>query len=105
MTTEDLLKAFIDEGVRCYKKNYKNTTLFNALNRHQTVYYDGQEINYWRELSVYMTAKWIKGILPEANLEVNLEGNDSNIALELSEEEQRKLNSRLFVVLRNSEVV
>lgn len=105
MTTEEIIETFIEEGVAAYKKNYKNTILYRALQRHDDFIYEGQTFNYFRELSVYKTGQWIKEILPDVSVEVNLSGNESNIQLEISDEDLRKLTTRLYSFLKKYDCI
>lgn len=50
--------------------------------------------------AIHATAKHIQQVLPDADIAVTLDGNNSTIELSLSDEEQRTLNSSLFVFLK-----
>ena len=100
MTTVDLVNTFVDEAVFALKKNHRNQKEGRMLDRHQAVVLDGYTYTTWREFAVHATAEHIRDILPEADIQVVLDGNDSAIELALSDEEQRKLNRSLFVFLK-----
>ena len=100
MTTEDLIEKFISEGVDAYKKNSRNCLEARRLNRHEPVEVDGYEFRYWREYVVYRMAEYIKGKLPDSDVEVELDGNDSMIRIGLDDSEQEKLNREMFLFLR-----
>lgn len=97
MTTEDLVESFIQMGYRCYKIAYKEHELYEKLSRHIPIEIEGISFTYFREFVCYKMAKYIKSVIPDAKIEVNLDGNNSNIELELTDEEQRILNSKMFV--------
>ena len=106
MTTEDIIERFIDEGLHAYKKNYRHKSLYaRRLDRHEPIEIDGYEFSCWREYVVYKMAQYIKEIVPDSELEVDLDGNNSTIRLALSEEEQRKLNGSLFSFLKKVEAL
>jgi hypothetical protein len=44
-------------------------------------------------------AQYIHDILPQANITVELNGNDSTIQIELDDLEQQKLNREMFLFL------
>lgn len=100
MTTEDMIENLIELGVKAYKKNSGNSPEAIKLNRHEPIIVDGCEFSYWREYTVYRIAQYIHGILPEANIDVELNGNDSSIQIEMDDLEQRKLNRELFLFLK-----
>lgn len=92
MTTEDLIERFIDEGIRAYKRNWDNTIEKTRVNMHLPITFCGQEFCYWREIAVYKVGEQINDFVPSARVDVYIDGNESYISVELSEEEQRKLN-------------
>lgn len=104
MTTEDMIERFIDEGIRAYKKNYRSRSLYaRKLDRHEPITIDGNEFTCWREYVCYKTAQHIMGILPFCDVAVDLDGNDTQIRLELTDSEQKKLNASLFSFLKKLE--
>lgn len=100
MTTEDLVETLIQEGVNAYKKLYLNTPEGTKLQRKIPVTIQGVEFSCWREYAVYKSAEWIQELLPDVQTTVYLEGNDSTIKLEVSSEEQQKLNGILYSFLK-----
>jgi hypothetical protein len=99
MTTEDMIEEFIDLGMKAYKKLSGNSSEAMKLNRHEPIIVDGHEFSYWREYVVYKMAQYIHDILPQANITVELEGNESTIQVELDDMEQQKLNREMFLLL------
>ena len=101
MTTEDMVERFIDEGIRAYKKNYRDRSLYaRKLDRHEPIEIDGNEFTCWREYVCYKMAQYIMEILPTCNISVDLDGNNTQLRLELTDNEQRKLNGSLFSFLQ-----
>ena len=100
MTTEDLIESFISAGVDAFKKNYRRTRQGRMLDRHTPVEICGQTFSCWRELAVYGMADYISDVLPDVEVECILDGNNSTLSLELTCEQQRKLNGNMFAFLK-----
>lgn len=100
MTTVDLVDTFVDEAIWALKKNHRHQKEGRMLDRHEPVVIGGYTYTCWREFAVHATAEHIKDILPDADVQVILDGNSSTIELVIDDEEQRKLNSSLFVFLK-----
>ena len=100
MTTTDLVGTFVDEAIWALKKNHRHQREGRMLDRHEPVEIGGYTYAYWKEFAVHATAEHIKDILPDAEVQVVLDGNDSSIELEIDEDEQRTLNSSLYVFLK-----
>ncbi len=100
MTTGDLIDTFINEAVWSLKKLHRNQREGRMLDRHEPVEIDGYVYTTWREFAVHATAEYIKEILPDADVQVILDGNNSTIELSIDDEEQQKLNSSLYVFLK-----
>jgi len=100
MTTEQMIENFIQLGVDSLKKLYKGTLEARKLDRKESVILDdGTECRCWREYVVYKMAQMIIDTIPDSNVEINMNGNDSTIQVELSNEEQRKLNEKMYSFL------
>lgn len=101
MTTEELVEDFIEAGVKVYKKNYKNCPEGIKIYRHEPVVLQGIEFNCWREYAVYKMGQYIQEVCPEIGIEIELDGNNSVIKLDIpSDEVQQKLNSVLYNFLK-----
>lgn len=92
MTTEELLEKLIDQGIRAYKKNNRSKLWGRKLDRHETVTIDGMDFSCWKELAVYYAGDCIMDNLPNANVEVTLDGNNSTLFVEIDDSEQEKLD-------------
>lgn len=68
------------------------------LDRKEPVALNGVTYTCWRELIIHCAANFIQEICPNADVQVMLDGNDSTLKVELTEEEQRELNSKLYDV-------
>jgi len=100
MTTEELIENFINAGVDAYKKNYRNSKQGRMLDRHEPVEICGETFRTWRKLAVYSMAEHIQEIMPNADVSVVMDGNNSTLSVSVDEEEQRELNRKLFVFLK-----
>lgn len=100
MTTEDMIEVFIEKGTWAYKKLNKNTKEGMKLYRHEKVEIEGQVFTCFREYATYKMGEFLKETLHEAYVEVTLGGNDSTILLEVSDEEQQKVNTKMYSYLK-----
>lgn len=106
MTTEELIQSFIDAGRHAFiSHTAKRSPEIRKLIRHETVVIDGNEYNCLQELVVVKTAEHIRNILPDCDLEVELNGNESTLNVELTPEEKRKLTSELYVFLKDNRCI
>lgn len=48
-------------------------------------------------------AQYIKGYIPDAKIDVYLDGNNSSLEFECSEEEQRILNNKMYTFIKEIE--
>lgn len=101
MTTSELIETFIQTGMKAYKKSSINTPEGMKLSRHEPVQIQDHIFSYWREYACYKVGEYILEKIPEAIVTIELNGNDSRIIAELSEEEQRKLNSSMYIFLKS----
>lgn len=78
MTTEELIQSFIDAGRHVFTAHTaKRSPEIRKLIRHETVVIDGVELN----------------------------GNDSTLNVELTQEEKQKLTSELYVFLKENRCI
>ena len=99
-TIETMIDAFIELGVKSVKKLYKETLEGRKLDRHEIVILDdGTDCRCWREYVVYKMAQLIRDVAPEADIEVDLNGNESTLYAELSNVEQQQLKARMKPLL------
>ena len=105
MTTEDILEVLIQEGMKAYKKLNRNTPTGRKLSRKEPVEIEGITFSCWREYAVYKTAEYLKDLMPAVSLTVELDGNDTVIQLEVTSDEQREINRRLYSFLKKQNLV
>lgn len=97
MTTEEIIGRFLDAGRHAFiTKTAKKSPEIRKLLRHESVAIEGTEYNYLQELVVVKTAEFIRGILPDCDIEVVLNGNDSTLNLILTADEKRKLTTEMY---------
>ena len=95
MTTEQMIEQIIDKAVVCYKRNSKGSVEASMLEQHRDVVIDGITFNYWREYVVYKVCQYIKDKCPDSVVHCNLDGNNSNIEVELTDQQQKILNVKM----------
>ena len=100
MTTEEMIELFLDKGAWAYKVLNKNTPEGSKLYRHITVEIEGHTFTCFREYSAFKMGNFLKENLPEAEVVVTLDGNDSTIEITVSDEEQQLINERMYNFLK-----
>lgn len=100
MTTEEMVEIFLDKGTWAYKTLNKNTVEGRKLWRHEPVEIEGHVFTCFREYTAYKMGEFFKDNLPEAEVVVTLDGNNSTIELTVSDEEQQIINSKMYVLLK-----
>lgn len=98
MSTEEMIEAVIQDGVDVYRHDYRNTKFGSRISRHEPVMIDGIEINYWRELAIYKTGKYLQQICPTVLVDIELDGNNSSIKIMINDDQDEK---RIMNVLQN----
>lgn len=103
MTTEEIIERFLSEGRHAFiKHTSKRSPEIRKLLRHEPVVIEGVEYSCLQELVVVKTAEEIRNVLPDCDIEVDLDGNNSTLVLTLNDEEKRKLTSSLYVFLKEN---
>ena len=67
------------------------------LIRHESAVVDGVEYQCLRELVAVKVAEEIQKILPDVEIRAILDGNDSTIIADLSDNDRERLNSKIFL--------
>ena len=101
MTCTDMIEEIVELATVRYKKLSKGSKEFDLINMHKEVVIDGVPFHYWREYGVYKVCEYLKEKVPEADIECVLDGNNSNIVITLTDEEERNLNPKLCHLLKN----
>lgn len=100
MTTEEIIARYIDEGYNALRTHTsKRSPEIRKLIRHESVVIQGTEYSCLKEFAVERVAEEIRKILPEADIEVELGGNDSTLRVWLTEEEKRRLTTEFYAFL------
>ena len=100
MTTEEIIGRYIDEGYNALRKHTaRRSSDIRKLIRHEPVAMNGVEYSCLKEFAVYLVAEEIRKILPDCDIEVTLDGNDSTMRVELTEEEKRRLTCEFYAFL------
>ena len=94
-----MVEEIIEYCAKTYRKRSKGCIEFDKLNRHEPVIIDDIEFCCWREYAVYKTAEYIRSKC-DCVVHCNLEGNDSNIELEITDEQQKILNVKMNEFLK-----
>ena len=105
MELDDLIELFIQYGIKAYKKMYRPSLEGRALDRHETVIIHDVEFNYWRELSVYKMAEYLQELIPTLKVEVNLDGNNSNMKIEINDDDYTALTEALTSFLKEQNLL
>ena len=95
MTVEDLLETFYEEGLRAFKKRRNNSSQARKLDRHESIPIGETTVSCWREFVMMKVAEYIQELLPDADVRVILDGNESYIDADLSDDETQKLAGTL----------
>lgn len=95
MTSEDIIAKLLQKGYEGYKKNFRKycPALSRKLDRKETIEFDGQEYNGWQELVVVNIAKIIAEYCPDIEIEIELDGNNSELRAVLSDKDEEVLNN------------
>lgn len=100
MTTEAMISIFIEKGTWAYKKLNKDTKEGMRLYMHEPVDIEGHTFTCFREYATYKMGLFLTENLPEANVTVTLDGKDSTIEIEVSDEEQQEINRKMYRFLK-----
>lgn len=105
MTVADNMNRLIDIVIWAYKINMKGTIIAEYLNQKRQVRFEesGIVVSCWREYGIVRTAEFVQETIPEATVEVHLEGNDSRIELTCDTMEERTLAMKVWQILKGYE--
>lgn len=103
MTTEDMIARIIELAYPAYKKNSKGCLEARKLDRKEPVEIDGYTFTCWYEYVCYKVCEYIKSKIPDAELELVLDGNDSTINVSLDDDEHRNLNMKMYALIKEWE--
>lgn len=95
MTTVDMLEKISQIACKAYKKNSGKCKEAIKLDRHEEVEIDGITFHCWREYTIYKMGEFVQDKLPNADVKVVLDGNNSYLDLNCTDDEQRLLNVKM----------
>lgn len=98
MTDDKIIEQLLIKANDCYKKQLRKRCpgLSRALDRHEEIELLGEKITCWRELIVLTCGNIINDFCPDAEVEVNLDGNDSSLLVKvMSFEDEKVLQNRI----------
>lgn len=90
-----LLDDFIVLGVRAYKRLLRSRLIGRQLDRKEPVEIDGHIITGWSEYTVYRLAQWVQDAVPNADVQVSLDGINSALEVSATTAELKVLRSAL----------
>ena len=104
MTTEQMIEEIINAAYPLYKKNSRGSIECDKLNRKESVDIDGITFNCWREYVCYKVAQYLKEKCPDCIVDLQLDGNNTVIQLEIDDEQQKRLNMIMNKFLKDRQI-
>ena len=105
MSTEELIEKIIDISYPIYKRNSRGCVEALKLDRKEPVDIDGMIFGCWREYVCFKVAEYLKDKCPEAHIELELDGNDTTIKIEVNDFQQQQLNQKMYKFLKESKAI
>lgn len=105
MNTEDLIEKIIDVSYPIYKRHSRGCVEALKLDRKEPVNIDGIIFCCWREYVCFKVAEYLRDKCPEAHIELELDGNDTTIKIEVDDFQQQQLNQKMYKFLRANNAV
>lgn len=97
MPEEEIIELLLIKANACYIRVFRKNCprIARMLDRKETVTIQGQEYKCWTELIVTTCGKIINDFCPDAEVEIELDGNNSSIHAKLSDKDIEILNSKI----------
>lgn len=98
MTNEKIIDELLSKANICYKRQLRKRcpSLARELDMKKPVkLIDDQVFNCWMELIVYTCGNIINDFCPDAEVEIELDGNNSNLKVTLSEADEKILQTKI----------
>lgn len=95
----ELIEKLVDVGYWAYKRPENQTVEARMLYEHKPVQIDDYTFTGLKEFTVYRVGHFIQDNIPDADVIINLDGNDSNIELSITDEDQEKIEKKLTELL------
>lgn len=92
---EELIERLVELSYRKYRKLGSSCNEGVKLTRKIPVEIDGTVFTGWKEYVCYKVSQYIKDKIPEAEIELILDGNDTVISLSVNENEESILHSKI----------
>ena len=105
MCTEELIEQIIDAAYPIYKRNSRGCVEALKLDRKEPVDIEGTIFSCWREYVCYKVAEYLKDKCPEAEVTLELDGNNTQIMLSVNNEQQQSLNQKMYKFLKERSMV
>ena len=105
MCTEELIEQIIDAAYPIYKRNSRGCAEALKLDRKEPVDIEGTIFSCWREYICYKVAEYLKDKCPEAEVTLELDGNNTQIMLSVNNEQQQSLNQKMYKFLKERSMV
>jgi len=97
MTNEKIIEELLIKANDCYKKQFRKRCpmIARMLDRKETVTIQGEQYTCWRELIIVTCGKIINDYCPDAEVEIEVDGNNSNLNVILSDEDEKVLQTKI----------
>jgi hypothetical protein len=93
---EKLIELLIEKSYHKYRKLGSSCYEGSMLTRKIPVEIDGIVFTGWYEYVCYKVCEYIKDKIPEAEIELVLDGNDSSVSLAVNEKEESILSAKII---------
>lgn len=97
MTDEKIIEKLLEKANICYKRAFRKQCprIARMLDRKETVTLNGQDYNCWTELIVTTCGSIINDYCPDAEVEIELDGNNSSLHAILSDKDEEVLATKI----------
>lgn len=100
MTTSEMIEELIQLSYRSYKRQSKGCLEASRLDRKQPTVIDGITFTCWHEYVCYKVCQYIKSKIPDAEVSLELCGNDSTVGVVLDDREEEAINRRMYRLIK-----
>ena len=103
MSTEEMVERLIELCYPLYKNNSRGCREALYLDRKIPIDIEGITYSCWREYVCYKVAEYIKEKCGDVDVVVLFNGNDTRIELNISDEDQKVLNQKMYNLIKSME--
>lgn len=100
MTTEDMVERLIELAYAKYKKLSLGCPEHDKLMKKEPVEIEGTVFRGFREYACYRISEFIRKEIPEATVELVLDGMDSTITIEMDDRENQEINRKMYLLIK-----